>query len=98
MFLKLYSVLDRKAGFFKTPYAARSDGEMTRNLADAMRDPATTIAQYPEDFSLYEIGSFDDTTGLMVAVHPPRHVCDATQLMPKPRPADTQPDLLEAAQ
>lgn len=88
MFLSLYTILDIKAGFFKPPFTARSDGEATRAVADAMRDPATSLAQYPEDFALYELGRFNDATGTIEPVTPVRHLCGVAQLLPRARPAD----------
>lgn len=96
MILRLFSVLDIKAGFFKPPFAARSDGEALRALSEAMRDPQTTLAQYPEDFALYETGNFNDATGTIEPTVPVRHLCGCAQLMPKPRPTDTtQPGFTE---
>lgn len=89
MLWKLYSVLDLKAGFFKPPFCARSNGEAIRMLAEAARDPDTQLAQYPDDFALYELATFNDVTGAIDPIAP-GHVCGVAQLLPRPRPVDTE--------
>lgn len=60
---KLYSIYDSKAGIYYKPFVSRTKGEALRMFQQAANDSQTTIGQYPEDFVLFEIGSFDDTKG-----------------------------------
>lgn len=63
MILKTFSLFDRKAGAFMTPFFMPSRGQAVRALTDLVSDPATTVARHPGDFALFELGSFDDALG-----------------------------------
>lgn len=60
---KFYSIYDAKAGFYNKPFLARTKGEALRMFQQAANDTQTQIGLYPEDFILYEIGTFNDLTG-----------------------------------
>jgi len=60
---KMYTIYDSKAGFYNRPFTARTKGEALRLFQQAANDKTTQIGEYPEDFILFEIGSFDDLTG-----------------------------------
>lgn len=68
MILKLFSIYDSKAQCFGSVTPARSDGEMIREFVTHANDPKSRIGQNPEDYSLMEVGTFDDTTGCIVGV------------------------------
>jgi len=59
----LYTIHDSKAEFYRPPFVARSKGEAIRMFAQGANDKETQLAQHPEDFTLYQIGTFDDITG-----------------------------------
>lgn len=65
MINSIYSVYDAKIKAHVQPFFARSAGEAQRMLLAAARDPQTTLAQYPKDFTLFEHGEFDDGSGLI---------------------------------
>lgn len=87
--LKLFAVLDRKAGYFKSPFFMLSIGEATRAMMNAMADPNTDLAKYPEDFALYEVGTWNDTSGVFTQEGAMTHICNLTALSPKPVPTDS---------
>lgn len=66
MIVKYYSVFDTKVGAFMPPFAARSDGEAMRSFGDAIGDGKSQFAAHPEDYQLFYVGSFDDSSGLFV--------------------------------
>lgn len=79
MLLKIFSIRDDKAGYFNTPFFQRTTGEAERSLQQLVSDKNTLPGKYPEDYSLYEIGSYDDQTGLITAEDSPRHIVKAVQ-------------------
>lgn len=79
MKLKVFTVRDSKSETFNVPFFAKTVGEATRNLTETMRDERTLINKYPEDYSLWMLGDYDDQTGTLDA-HPPTHVINAIQL------------------
>jgi len=59
----LYGVKDVKASTFSPPFVARSNSEALRMIRQTMADPKTTLAQFPSDFELWLLCSFDETSG-----------------------------------
>lgn len=68
--MKLFTVLDTKANFYRPPFTARSRGEALRSFEEAANDDKTLPGLHPEDFVLYEIGHFDDTKGELTPLSP----------------------------
>jgi hypothetical protein len=65
-----FSFFDSKAGYFSPPFFYPHRGQAIRTAIDLGSDPNTQIGRYPSDFSLFEIGTFDDQTGLFAPVTP----------------------------
>lgn len=63
MKLKIFSVYDTKAEFYHPPFFFRTNGEALRVWMDLANDRSNQIGQYPQDFVLFEIGTFDPQTG-----------------------------------
>ena len=63
MTLNVYSIKDSKAGTFSNPYYSINDSTAIRSFEQAAADPSTTISQFPTDYSLYKLGTFDDSSG-----------------------------------
>lgn len=60
----IFAVRDRASLHFMDPFAVTHKGIAERSFADAVNDPATPMNKHPEDYDLYELGTFDDGTGL----------------------------------
>lgn len=71
MILKLMTIYDAKSEVYDRPWLAKTRGEAVRSFTEAASDPKTLIHKYPSDFSLIEIGEWDDTKGvaLMAKAH-----------------------------
>lgn len=63
--LKLYSIKDTKGGFYE-PQVAQNDALAVRSIRGVVNSGKGILAQYPEDFELWCIGSFDETTGIII--------------------------------
>uniref|UniRef100_A0AAU8B1F3 Nonstructural protein n=1 Tax=Dulem virus 149 TaxID=3145626 RepID=A0AAU8B1F3_9VIRU len=61
--LKCFSVYDKKSESFNTPFFAPTYGVAVRSFTDLALNRETVVGQHPEDFDLYCVGSFDDSTG-----------------------------------
>lgn len=60
----LISIKDQAIDAFQPPHSVRAKGEAIRNFMDAVNDPQNkTLHAHPEQFSLYQVGHFDDHTG-----------------------------------
>lgn len=61
--LKVFSVRDAKADFFMAPLVMRSRGEAIRMFTASVNTPDHVFSKFPADFSMVEIGEFDELTG-----------------------------------
>lgn len=72
MKLLAFSVRDEKVEAFLPPLFFRARGEATRVFVNAVNDPQSNLSHNIGDYVLYEIGSFDDVSGLFTAKEPER--------------------------
>jgi len=68
-------VRDRSADCYGTPYFALSVGAAARGFSDRLnrQEAENVMYDHPEDFELYEIGSYHDVTAELTS-HAPRLV------------------------
>ena len=81
MLSKIFVMRDSKAGFYGVPFFEVSRGSALRGLTEAVRDKQSTICKYPEDFSLFEIGEWDNVACKMLLNPAPVHVINAIDLV-----------------
>ena len=62
---KMYSVKDSVADCFLMPFQALTDAEAFRIVRGAATDPNSNLSEFPNDYSLFYIGIFDDCTGVI---------------------------------
>lgn len=67
MIMKIFCVYDAAVDAYMQPFFLRSKGEAARMWTDTVNDPKTQFHQHPKDFTLFEIGDFDETTGVVQA-------------------------------
>lgn len=61
---KLYAIYDSKADCFSaSPFTFANRGSAVRGFQTAVNDPNTDFYRYPADFTLFEIGEYDQWTG-----------------------------------
>lgn len=60
MILKIFTVYDSKAGAFLFPFFFSSTGQALRAFADSVASSDHQFARHPEDFTLFELGTYDD--------------------------------------
>jgi len=59
----LFVVYDSKAELYNFPFQMQTKGQAIRGFTDLANDVNTTIGQHPEDFTLFQIGEYEDTKG-----------------------------------
>ena len=79
--MKIYAVFDDKARVYGTPQFMLTDGIAIRTLADVVKEPSSMIAKHPEDFSMYELGSYDEASGKITAHENPVFLIRAVSLI-----------------
>lgn len=62
----VFAVRDRAADTFGAPFVLVARGQAIRSFGDEVNstERQSQVAAHPEDFDLYELGDFDDSTGL----------------------------------
>jgi hypothetical protein len=85
MILKAFSLLDTKTGQFNTPFFMNHLGMAIRAVSDLGQDKSTIVGRHPSDFALMEVGTFDDTNGMLVASAMVNHGLVVTFLPPPPQ-------------
>lgn len=60
MILYAYSVYDSAVKAWRSPFFARAKGEVLRSWIEAVNRSDTDFGKHPDDYFLYEIGTFDD--------------------------------------
>lgn len=63
MKLTLFTIFDSKAEAYLQPYFSLNTGTGTRAFESAVQDPTTEFARHPADYTLFEIGTFDQAKG-----------------------------------
>lgn len=66
MHTKVFSVYDTKAACFGTPFFAVSKGVAIRMFTELANDKRSSVSKYPTDFTLWEIGEFEDIKGTLI--------------------------------
>lgn len=64
---RIFSVYDVAAGMYKHPIFLRAPGEAVRMFQDLVVAGDNDVGKHPEDYSLVEIGEWDDGKGLLSA-------------------------------
>jgi hypothetical protein len=82
MYQVIVAVKDTAAQAFGRPIFVPAIPVALRSFRDEVnrKDSTEDLARHPEDFELYELGSFDDSTGVIELTNPPRLVARAKDL------------------
>jgi len=79
--MECYAIKDVKGGYFISPFFVRSEAQAIRNIQMALKDPQSSLSQFPGDYELWHISQFDDVTGDMDVVF--SHVVNLVTLISK---------------
>lgn len=67
---QLYSIYDRKAGYYLPIFQMRGNADAIRQLTELVTNSDTPIAKYPADYDLVRLGSIDLETGQIEPMYP----------------------------
>lgn len=82
MKLVILAVRDRAADAFANPFYAPTIGAAVRGFSDEMNKSDSRLRLHPEDYDLFELGTFDDNSGVFNC-HAPRQVAVGKDLVTK---------------
>ena len=71
--MKLYTIRDATLGkFFTKLFMLHNDAQAKRVFQAAIIGGDETMAANPDDYTLYRVGAYDDTTGIPIGHDPER--------------------------
>lgn len=65
MIFKMFCIHDSKVGAYMQPFFARSIGDAMRSWTAVCNDGKSMMSIYPGDYTLFEIGSYSEDTGVV---------------------------------
>lgn len=81
MKLKIFSVFDSKVSAFMNPIFLRTTPEAIRAFSGAVSEKDSNFCKYPEDYTLFEVGSWDDQTAVIDLLSTPHPVAKAIEFV-----------------
>ena len=63
MIHKIYGIFDSKAQSYSLPFYYQYEAQALRTVIDWLNNPETPYAKHPEDYTLFDLGSYDDVQG-----------------------------------
>lgn len=76
----IMAIRDVKAQAWLTPMFFHARGQGVRVFGDAVNGESGDIAKHPEDYRLFEIGTYDENSGEIVGINP-EFVTDGSSLL-----------------
>lgn len=67
MIRKVFAIYDEKAEAYLQPFFQDTIGQATRAIVNCFRDPEHMFVVNHVDFTLYQLGTFDDNTAELVS-------------------------------
>lgn len=80
MMQKVFAVYDQKSEAYMRPFFMNTKGQAIRAFADELESENSQLAKHPEDYTLFEIGSYDDSRGHLEALSAPESLGTALEL------------------
>lgn len=82
MKMVVLSVKDEKAGMFARPFVLQSVAVAIRSFQDEVnrKDDNNLMYSHPNDFALFQVGEFDEVSGALISVLPPKLLVEARQV------------------
>lgn len=88
---KLYVVKDEKIGFNQQLLSAENDQVALRSFAIGVNTPGSLMNTNPEDFNLYQVGTFNSESGIIEPMSAPLLIGKAVEYKKQPKNAVPYP-------
>lgn len=72
MIIKIFSVYDHKVEAFLQPFFSPTVPSALRSLTEVVNDVNHTFHKHSNDYSVFDLGDFNDGTGEITAITPNR--------------------------
>lgn len=80
MILGVYSVYDAAAEAFLQPFFSQTVGSALRSFGDAVNNPETPMFKHTSDYSLFQLGEYNDLNGSLKGFDVPKKLITALEM------------------
>lgn len=77
----LVAILDRALDAYGRPFAVPAIGAAIRSFQDEINNTESPMNKHPEDYDLYQLGMYDDTTGRIHSADEPKQLAIGKQML-----------------
>lgn len=84
MMLQIFSVRDNVSEAYLQPFFSMNAGSAIRSLSDAVNDENHEFSKHADDYTLWGLGAFDDSTGIIDPNTGPIRLLPLKELVKKP--------------
>lgn len=88
--MKVFTVYDSKAEGYMNPFYVKSRGEAIRSFTEIANDKSHQIGKYPADFTLFELGEWDENTSKFTLHSTPTSIGLALDFVDVQKPASVK--------
>ncbi len=81
MIKSICSIHDSKAAAWLSPMFFQSNGQAIRSFADAINDKNTEFGKHPEDYTVFQLGHWDERTGSIDLLEEPFSLANGINLV-----------------
>lgn len=79
----IFAIRDVKAAAYLRPFFSQNHQVAMRDCTSACRNPESPFVKFPTDFELYQLGEFDDESGLITTLKHPTNLGTMHQFLPE---------------
>lgn len=81
MIYNVFTVFDGAISLYLPPFFMRSSQEAIRAVADCLLDPDHAFSKHPADYTLFELGTYVESTAEFQLLATPIRVCTVQSLV-----------------
>lgn len=86
---QMFAVRDNKLEAYGQPFLAKNQSHAVRLIGELVnKDLENNFHKYPQDFTLFAIGEYDDSTGLCQSEDTPKAVMGLWEMKQEAQPSD----------
>ena len=85
MLMYIYTIRDSAAALYGRPFYVQGPAVAVRSFTDEVNkaEPQNDLFNHPEDFELFELGTYNDATAVFELYSQPKPLCTAKQVFKK---------------
>lgn len=81
MILSIFTIFDQQAKAFLPPFFMPTEGMAVRQFSDMVNDSNCQFNKHPKDYTLFQLGSFNDNSAHITIEKTPLSVYNGLQLL-----------------